>query len=107
MRWRVRAALRGQLSDSDEIRAVARDEIGRDYWVLTARELIQVSGGRVGQRMPLADAVGSVTTQPAAGITVRVSSRRTGNKQMLTSFRKPNELTRRLAELFEQRPDSA
>jgi len=101
MQWRVRNALRGQLAPGDEVRAVARDEIGRDYWVVTDREVIQVKGRAVAQRLPLADAVGTVTTQQAAGVTVRVSSRRTGGRQMLTSFRKPNDVTRRLAELFE------
>lgn len=100
MRWRIRGALRGQLAPGDVIRAMARDEIGRDYWVLTDRELIQVKGGAITQRMPLTDAIGSVTLQPPAGVTVRLSSRRTGNKQMLTSFRRPNALTRRLAEHF-------
>lgn len=102
MRWRIRGALRGQLAPGDAIRAVARDEIGRDYWVLTDHELIQVKGGAITQRMPLTGAVGSVTMQPPAGVTVRLSSRRTGDKQMLTSFRRPNDVTRRLADLFSE-----
>ena len=100
MRWRIRAIVRSQLAPGDEIRAIARDEIGRDYWVLTDHELLQVKGGVVAQRMALADAVVSVTMQPPAGITFRLSSRRAGNTQMLTSFRRPNAVTRRLAELF-------
>lgn len=104
MRWGVRGVLRGQLAAGDEIRATARDEIGRDYWVVTDRELIQVKGRAVVQRMLLSEAVGTVIPQPSAGITVRVSSRRTGDKQMLTSFRKPNAVTRHLTELFDRPP---
>ncbi len=101
MRWRIRAALLGQLAAGDEVRAAARDEIGRDYWVLTDRELIQVKGRAIAARMLLTDAAGTVTAQQSAGVTIRVHSRRNRDKQLLTSFRKPNAVTRRLADLFE------
>ena len=101
MRRRVRAALRDQLAPGDAIRACARDEIGRDYWVLTDRELIQVKGRAVAQRILLGDAAGSVSAQQSAGVTVRVQSRRDRDRQLLTSFRRPNDVTRRLADLFE------
>ena len=107
MRWRVRSALRGELAAGDEIRAMARDEIARDYWVLTDREILRYDGRKVAQRMPLDDAVGTITTQPSAGVTVRVHSRRTADTHMLTSFRKPNDVTRGLAERFAQHPDEA
>jgi len=101
MRWGVRAALRGQLALDDQIRAAARDEITRDRWVVTDQEVIRIKGRTVVQRMFLADAVVAISTQPSAGVTIRMQSRRTGENRMLTSFRKPNAVTRRLAELSE------
>lgn len=105
MRWRVRSAVRVELAVGDEVRAIARDEIGRDYWVLTHREIVRFDGRKIVQRMALADAVGTVTTQPSAGVTVRVHSKRTADTHMLTSFRKPNDVTRGLAERFAHQPD--
>jgi hypothetical protein len=101
MRWGVRAALRGQLAPGDEIRAMARDEISRDYWVVTDGEVIRMHGRSVAQRMPLTEAIGAVTVQPPAGVTIRIHSRRDSENRMLTSFRKPNGVTRRLAEVFD------
>jgi hypothetical protein len=105
MRWRVRAALRGQLALGDQVRAAARDEVSRDHWVVTDQEVIRIKGRTVAQRMSLADAVVAISTQPSAGITIRIHSRRNGENRMLTSFRKPNAVTRRLAELSESRGD--
>jgi len=106
MRWRVRSAVSGALAPGDEIRAIARDEIGRDYWVLTDREIIRFDGRKIVQRMSLSDAVGTITTQPSAGVTVRVHSHRTADTHMVTSFRKANDVTRGLAARFEHQPET-
>lgn len=83
------------------MRAAARDELGRDHWVVTDREVIRVTGRSIAERILLSDAIGAVSQQ-AAGVTVRVHSRRDVDTHMLTSFRKPNAVTRALAERFAQ-----
>ncbi|MDQ1748733.1 MAG: hypothetical protein QOD07_2996 [Frankiaceae bacterium] len=106
MRRRVRSAVSAALAPGDEIRAIARDAIGRDYWVLTDREILRFDGRRILQRLALNDTVGTITTQPSAGVTVRIHSRRTADTHMLTSFRKANDVTRGLAARFEHQPET-
>lgn len=93
---RARAAVSAQLQPGDEIKAIARDEIARDYWVLTSREVLRVRQGVVVQRLALAGAAGAVTEQQI-GVTIRVHTRQPSDGHMVGTFRSHNDLTRRLA----------
>jgi hypothetical protein len=101
-RRRVRSALQKRMQPGETIDAIARDEIARDYWVLTSREVLRLRQGVVAQHIRLSDALGAVTEQ-GVGVTVRVHSRQPADGQMLATFREHNELTRRLATVL-QRP---
>jgi hypothetical protein len=108
-RRRVRAVLERRARPGekprDEIVAIEREGLTRDYWVLTSRELLCVRQGVVAQHITLTDAVGEVTEQPI-GVTIRVHSRQAGYGQMLATFRGSNELTQRLAAVL-HRPATA
>ena len=96
---RVRRTLADQLAAGDTVETIERDEVNGDYWVLTSRELVQLTGGRIAARIALDDITGEITGKPI-GITVQVRSRRDTGALMLTTFRKPNDLTRRLAAML-------
>jgi hypothetical protein len=98
---RARAAARAQLQPGDAIQAMARDEIARDYLVLTDRELLRVRQGVVVQRLAVTNAGGAVTEQPI-GVTIRVHTRQPSDGHMVSTFRTHNDLTRRLADILGQ-----
>lgn len=97
---RIRRALADHLEPGDTIAAFARDDVNGDDWVLTGRELIQLHKGAVAARVSLDDATGEVSYN-SIGVTVQIGSRRAGRAQTLITFRKPNDLTRRLASIIE------
>lgn len=99
-RRRVRSALRQRVERGETIDAIARDEVARDYWVLTSRELLVLRHGIVAQHIRIGDAIGAVSEQ-AAGVSVRVHSRQPADGQLIGSFRAHNDLTRRLAVLLQ------
>jgi len=97
-RRRIRRAV-SQLLPADSVAAFARDDITRDYWVITTHELVQLhTTGAVRARLLLDDAVGSVTDS-SAGVSVRLSSRRDAGRALIGTFRGQNDVTRRLADL--------
>jgi len=104
-RRRVRRAI-SHLLPGDAVVAFARDDITRDYWVITAQELVQLhTTGAVRARLRLDDTVGSVTDS-SSGVSVRLSSRRDTGRAMIGTFRGPNDVTRRLADLVAARPST-
>lgn len=101
---RARRVVRAQLQPGDVIEAVARDEIARDYLVLTNRELIRLRQGVVVQRISVVNAGGAVTEQ-AIGVTIRVHTRQPSDGHMVSTFRTHNDLTRRLAAVLGPPPE--
>jgi hypothetical protein len=100
---RARAAVRAHVQPGDAIEAVARDDIARDYLVLTSRQLFRVRQGVVVQRMEVTSAGGAVTEQ-ATGVTIRVHTRQPSDGHMVSTFRTHNDLTRRLAAMLQPPP---
>lgn len=100
---RVRRGVSKHLLPGDEINSWDREYLQRDYWVLTAREIILLhSSGVVRHRVHLLDISGSVT-QSAGGITIRVTPRRE-SRTLIGTFRAHSDLTRALSELLSLRP---
>lgn len=95
---RVRRALEGRLGADETVEVFARDALDGDYWVVTTTNLIRIARSELRARISLAEAVGNVR-ETALGVTVRVSTKR-GGPPLVTTFRKPNDVTRRLSELL-------
>jgi hypothetical protein len=100
--YQVQRALHGHLADDDAMVMLARDDATGAFWVLTRRELILVKDQEVGERMSRDELTGSVeVTDMAVTVRVRGSDPRTA---LLGTFRKPNRLTRALAEITGEAP---
>src|SRR3954452_12470699 len=114
--YQVQRALRGHLAEDDAMEMLARDDATGVYWVLTRRELILVKDNRLGERIPR-DRLrgGGAGNDPAVAGGGRsaaapdwaVPARAGGNAPRMTllaPFRKPNRLTRALAEIIGEVP---
>jgi hypothetical protein len=100
--YQVQRALRGHLADGDAMEMLARDDATGAYWVLTHHELILVKDQEVGDRLSRHGLAGSIeVTDVAVTVRVRGGEPRTA---LLGTFRKPNRLTRALAEIIGEVP---
>jgi hypothetical protein len=96
--YQVQRALRGHLADDDAMETLARDDATGAYWVLTHRELVLVKDHEVGERISRDELAGAVEAADVA-ITVRVHGGEP-RTALVGTFRKPNRLTRALAEII-------
>jgi hypothetical protein len=100
--YQVQRALRGHLADDDAMEMLARDDATGVYWVLTRRELVLVKDNRIGERIPR-ERLGGIVDVTDLAVTARVR----GSDPRMTlvgTFRKPNRLTRALAEIIGEAP---
>jgi len=100
--YQVQRALRGHLADDDAMELLARDDATGAYWVLTRRELLLVQDQQIGERVARDDLAGSIEVSDVA-VTVRIRGRES-RAALLGTFRKPNRLTRALADVLGETP---
>jgi len=100
--YQVQRALRGHLADGDAMETLARDDATGTFWVLTHQELVLVGDQEIQGRIPREALAGTVEiTDVAVSIRLRGGDQRTAT---VGTFRKPNRLTRAIAELIDEPP---
>jgi hypothetical protein len=97
--YQVQRTLRGHLADGDAMETLARDDATGAHWVLTHQALLVVQDQQIIDRIPREAIAGEVEVADV-GVTIRLrgSDRK---KTMVGTFRKPNRLTKALAEVIE------
>jgi hypothetical protein len=99
--YRANRALQGHLADGDALQALAGDDVTRNYWCLTQRELVVLKGDTIVARLPLERMHGEVRSTPN-GTEVRVTDTK-GGPVLIASFRRANKLTTKLAAMLSGR----
>jgi hypothetical protein len=102
--YRANRALEGRLAEGDSLQVVASDDVTRNYWCLTKRELVVLTGEAIVARLPLERLHGEIRST-SSGVEVRVTDTK-GGPMLIASFRRANKLTTKLA-TFLPGPDRA